>query len=134
MSKRLSGALLLALCACAPAAPASIRTYSEPVVLFVSPDSTAVEALKTRLGEDFYVVADDAMWYRSEAFTLLDSLAIPHEMVDAGPVRFRVGGKLQRYEWTDVEASWYAVLYDGSRPPVFSFGADLTADLRRLND
>src|SRR5215216_2362932 len=48
--------------------------YTSQIVLLVSPDSLEVERLLAERGEDFYVIADDAMWYRALARALLDSL------------------------------------------------------------
>ena len=130
IGRPLAWILLVSLGGCARAGAA--RAYSEPAILFLSPDSAGIEAMKARLGDDFYTVADDAMWYRAEAFSLLDSLGVEYEVMERAPLRFRVEGEPREYRWAEVGQLWFAVLYDGVREPALSFGADLRADLERF--
>lgn len=104
--------------------------YDEEVVLFVGPDSTALHELKAAMSEeDFYTVADDEMWYRSEAFTLLDSLGIAYETIERRALRFEVNGEAKVYDWQDVQSLWFVVIYDGDSEPKMSHSIDLPFDL-----
>lgn len=99
--------------------------YSDPVVLLVSPDSGEIRRLHQELGDDFYVTTDDAMWYRAEAFALLDSLRIPHAEVGRGVARFLVDGQPKLVSWAEVPQPWFAVVYDGNAVPRLSADVDL---------
>lgn len=44
--------------------------------IFKNPDSKEVEKMKEEYGEDFYVVADDNIFYTSESKTFLDSMKL----------------------------------------------------------
>ena len=100
-------------------------SYNVPIVLLVSPDSQEIERLKQQLGEDFYTVADDAMWYRASAYELLDSLQIPYAEVRRGAARFLVDGRSTQVSWQDVELTWFSVVYDGKKEPRFTADVDL---------
>jgi hypothetical protein len=99
--------------------------YSEPIVLLLSPDSAEVSRLQQELGDDFFVVADDAMWYRAEAVAWLDSLQIPHVEVGRGTARFLVDGRSRRVSWEDAAQTWFSVVYDGKAEPKISSDVDL---------
>ena len=127
--------LLAGACAEPPAATldsSRAPVYSTPIVLFVGPDSHEVRRLHQRLGDDFHVVADDAMWYRAAAYELLDSLRIPHAEAARGDARFRVRGKLRPFSWEREEGAWFLVLYDGVTQPRISSDIDLRENLRHL--
>ena len=111
---------------------AKTEVYSGKMVLFVSPDSTGLQMLEKRLGDDFYVIADDENWYRSEAFSLLDSLKIEYKFVDRCPMRFIVDGEEREYDWKNVKADWFIILYDGKREPKVSASIDLPVDIDYL--
>ena len=96
------------------------------VVVFVSPDSTGIERLKTEHGEeDFYVIADDEMYYRSIAYDLLDSLGVAYTFVERRPLRFVVDGEASEYTWSDVEANWFVVVYEADKEPRITYSVDL---------
>ncbi len=100
-----------------------------PVVLFIEPDSATLIDLRARVGdEDFYTIADDANWYRAQAWALLDSLGVPHRMVERRPLRFVVGADTVRYDWRDVEPVWFVILYDGRTAPRTMASVELDAD------
>ena len=47
---------------------------NKKTVIIISPDSTEIENMKTSLGDDFYTIADDVMFYRSQLYEVMDSL------------------------------------------------------------
>ena len=99
---------------------------STDIVVFVSPDSTGIERLKTGHGEeDFYVIADDEMYYRSIAYDLLDSLDVAYTFIERRPLRFVVDGKVVEYSWSDVEAAWFVVVYEADSEPRITYSVDL---------
>ena len=56
------------------------QTHDSKIVLFVSPDSVEIDSMKQEMGDDFYIVADDAMYYRSHAYELLDLNEIEYKL------------------------------------------------------
>lgn len=124
---------LLGVTACGPPSKSlPPADYSEPIVLFVSPDSAEIHRLQQRLGDDFYVVADDAMWYRAAAIELLDSLDIPYAEVGRGAAHFRVGGMPKRINWEDTDRAWFNIVYDGNSEPVLSADIDIAEAVAKL--
>ena len=132
-------ALATALAACQPSArpvpaPASEpEVYSAPIVLLVAPDSAEIEAMQAELGDDFYVAADDAMWYRAAAYTLLDSLRIPYAEVEKGEAIFLVEGAPRQFSWRDSDLAWFAVVYDGASEPEIVADVELGSIAGRLS-
>ena len=112
---------------------ARVATYAAPVVLFVQPDSVEVRRLREELGdEDFYVTADDAMWYQAAARELLDSLGVAHADVRRGEARFLVGGRSTPFSWRDVDRTWFLVVYDGRGQSAIAASIDLREHAGRL--
>jgi hypothetical protein len=99
--------------------------YSTRIVLFVGPDTLEARRLHQRLGDDFYVTADDAMWYRAAAYELLDSMKIPYLEVRRDSARFVVDGKPQLVTWAGVDRAWFAIVYDGTTEPTIVADVDL---------
>ncbi len=110
-----------------------VADYSKPIVLFVSPDSQEVRRLHQELGDDFYIVADDAMWYRAAAYQLLDSLRIPHAEVGRGAARFLVEGRPRLVNWERVERTWFGLVYDGRTEPRIFSDIDIHDEVMRLS-
>lgn len=137
-ARRALSACLAALAACQPSptpvpAPAEeVEAYSTPIVLLVAPDSAEIAAMHAELGDDFYIVADDAMWYRASAYTLLDSLRIPYAEVKKGEAIFLVDGARRQFSWRGSELAWFAVVYDGVSEPEIIADVDLGSIAGRL--
>ena len=47
-----------------------------PCAIFTSPSSNEIEEMKQGKEDDFYIAADDIMWYNAQAGKLIDSLKI----------------------------------------------------------
>ena len=119
-------AALLGVAGCGPPSQSvPSADYSEPIVLFVTPDSAEIHRLQQQLGDDFFVVADDAMWYRAAAIQLLDSLNIRHVDVGRGAAHFRVGGMPKLVSWEDTDRVWFNIVYDGNSEPIVSHDIDI---------
>ena len=137
-ARRALFAFVAALGACQPSstpvqAPAmEPEAYNTPIVLLVAPDSAEIAALQAELGDDFYIVADDAMWYRASAYALLDSLRIPYAEVAKGEAIFLVDGARRQFSWHDSELAWFAVVYDGVSEPEIIADVDLGSIAGRL--
>lgn len=130
MSHAVRVAAALVLSACAGPEPRSFAepdppTYSTPIVLFVSPDSLELQSLRQRLGDDFYVVADDAMWYRAGAYEALDSLGIEYAAAIGRAGRFLVQGRPTLVSWDSASPGWFTLVYDGRTEPRITYDVDL---------
>lgn len=100
------------------------------LVVFVSPDSTGLERLKEKHGEEnFYVIADDEMYYRAAAYDLLDSLGLAYSFVERRTLRFEVKGEAREYTWSHVEESWFVVIYRSGQEPRVTHSIDLSEAL-----
>ncbi|NNE48256.1 MAG: hypothetical protein HKN37_16510 [Rhodothermales bacterium] len=105
------------------------------IILFVSPDSQEVAALKQQMGEeDFYVAADDENWYRSAGFDLLDSLQVAYTSTSEKKFTFMVDGLEQDYDWSEKTPGWFVILYDGTRAPVVTFSVELPTRVSFLTE
>ena len=119
---RVVGLCALALVAsCSRAEPAAdeAAVYEERVALLMLADSADIERLRSEHAEDdFYVIADDLMWYRAEALSWLEENGIPTVDVDRSlPVRFRVRGAAHEFDYSSETLLDLVVLYDADRPP-----------------
>ena len=113
--------------------PTAAADYTEPVVLFVSPDSIEIERLRERLGDEaFYITADDANWYNATAYELLDSLQIANTDVDRGSASFLVDGEPREFSWAEVGEGWFLVVYDGTSMPVISAAVEIHDAVERI--
>lgn len=62
--------------------------FNSPTVLVVMADSIAIEELKNEVGEDdFFTIADDAMWYHSDLSMQLDTTGIEMEMTESQHIK-----------------------------------------------
>lgn len=126
--------LILGTACAGPSVPEMEADYTSPVVLFVSADEAEVERVKGELGEDFWTVADDAMWYRAEAYDLVQKRGIAHEQVGRGKATFLVGGELKEFSWAEDKRPWFVVYYDGEREPRAMFDIELAEALGGMRD
>lgn len=96
------------------------QLFDERVVVFLLADSAELATMRQEHGEeDYYVVADDMMWYRAEAWDWVEQRGIPIVWLEGRPpLRFRVAGATREFDFTDVEASDVVVLYDTDREPL----------------
>jgi len=103
------------------------------ILIFVSPDSLEVAALARRLGDDdFFVAADDAMWYRAAARELADSLGIPAVESHRGTALFRVDGAPVSFDWRGIDRTWFVIIYDGVSAPRIAADVDFADQLRAV--
>ncbi len=51
--------------------------HEKPVAIFIGPTAEEIESMKQETGEDFYVIADDAMCYQWQAMELLEKMKFP---------------------------------------------------------
>ena len=101
-----------------PPAPAPLLpdVYTTRIAIFVKADTLTTEERKGLTEEDLQTIGDDGNWYRSEAWTLLDSLGIKYTSSERKPMRFLVNGSVKEYNWNDLKHE-FIVLYDGKKEP-----------------
>jgi hypothetical protein len=76
-----------------PPNPTEITVINQTCAIFTYPDDKAIEAMKEKHGDDFYIIADDVNWYRYESGQLLDSLKVNQVTVDTRYLEFIKSGK-----------------------------------------
>ena len=94
-------------------------TFTERVVVLLTASEAALDTVRAeRSAEDFFVVADDMMFYRSGVYDLVEELGLPfRSFTGRVPLTFRVGGVMRRYDFADVTWLDVVVLYEPGREP-----------------
>lgn len=88
--------LLLLFTASCMSTKESTFILNQPTVIAVFADSVETEKFKQEVGEeDFYVIADDAMWYHSDLSMQLDTTDI--DLITTDKIEFIVKTKGQKY-------------------------------------
>ena len=97
----------------------ALHPYARRVVVFVMASAAELEALRGTVSEeDFAVIADDAMYYRANAYEFLEQHGFPVVSLEGRrPLAFRVGTATRRYDFADVRWLDFVVLYDPVREP-----------------
>jgi hypothetical protein len=72
--------------------------------------------------QDYYVMTDDLMWYRSEARAFLETQEFAEFVSrERGPLEFSINGQLRRYDFEDVQLLDIIVAYrPGAEPLVLA--------------
>jgi hypothetical protein len=87
-------------------------TINGNCALIISPDEAQIEKLKAEMGEEnFYVVADDNMWYQYEAGEYLEKKNVKVIHPDKRYLKFITGNKKEYYFDTRAIAGWTNVLF-----------------------
>lgn len=83
-------------------------------IIFISPSSNKIEAMKKSKGEDFFTMADDANFYYSNAIQFLDSLNRNYMNKNENEtLLFKDSNNtLVKIKNNDEGNAWYAILYD----------------------
>lgn len=93
--------------------PDLIITPQSNVVIFLYPNEKTIESIKDRLGDDFYIIADDANYYNSVAIEFLESKNISYVSVcDSSQIIIRKKGFQDMVIDKKTDNSWYAILYN----------------------
>jgi hypothetical protein len=98
---------------------ADTTTFTDRVVVFMEATSDQIEKARGTLSaEDFAVMADDLMFYRSSAYDWLKAQQIPVKTFSGRrSLDFFVRGTIRRLDVTDVPFLDVIVLYDAGREP-----------------
>lgn len=111
------------------AAPAS-HVFTAPVIVFATAGAEELEAVRSEMGdEDFYVMADDLMWYRAMAEDVLAGQDVPVERVEGREaLRFLVDGEARHHDFPEIPTLDLIVLYRPGAEPVAVPPIELSAD------
>jgi hypothetical protein len=61
---------------------------NQTCAIFTYPDDNAIEVMKKKYGDDFYIIADDVNWYCYESGQILDSLKVTRITVNTRYIEF----------------------------------------------
>lgn len=111
--------------AAAPAATADApagadsTVFTERVVVLLQASAAALDSLReARSPEDYYVMADDMMFYRSGVYDLVEERGLPFRSFNGRlPLQFMVDGSLRQYDFSDVTWLDVVVLYEPGQEP-----------------
>lgn len=83
------------------------------IVILVSPSEEIINKLKTEMGDDFYIMADDVNYYRSLAYDYLTSINQAYLTKQDNVAIFypQKDGKLHEIHNDDSNLHWWALLY-----------------------
>jgi hypothetical protein len=98
----------------------------------ISPSERQIDSLKKISEEDFYVVADDQMYYSSKLIAYLDSMRIKitHRLT-TDRICFKIqGGHYAPFAISDL--MWETLVYDGVNVPKTIDVIDYNADIDRI--
>lgn len=116
----------MAPAAAAPPAPLDstgveegLPPFGERIVLFVEATMDDLDAARERLGDDdYYVTADDMMYYRATAYEFLENNSLPVRTVRGKqPLRFIVNGQATPFDFSGITTLDVIILYDANREP-----------------
>lgn len=105
-------------------------------VIFISPTAKEINEMKKRFGEDdFYTVADDINYYRSQAYEFLESRTMKSYQTDKRFIRFTMkDGDTVYVDTEKIESKWTIILCDGYDKPYSSDIIDLHLNFEELDE
>jgi hypothetical protein len=97
----------------------SATAISQPTVIFVEATEAEIEAARKGVPEeDFAVIADDMMFYRSTAIEQLEAWRIPFSrLTGRRPMQFMVNGAPGRIDFKDVATLDFIIVYRPNEKP-----------------
>lgn len=117
--------------------PGSSQTFDAHLTaaVFISPTTDEIDSLKKKYGEDdFYIIADDNVYYNSEAMQYLRSKNIDFQSTRKRFIKFTGQNKKDVYLDTDKHKSiWSLILFNGKDEPVVISPVDIEYEWKKLN-
>ena len=104
---------------------------AKPCVVFYQPDSLRIQKMKqAHQGDDFYIIADDAMWYKTQARDYLTQEGM--KFIDANKkfISFQMEKGSKTIYTDSLEAAWGLIMFDGIRPPLTTSLVDVHIDFK----
>ncbi len=104
--------------------------------MFLEASAEEIDRARANLtNEDFEVMADDLMFYRSSAYEYLQQRNLPiKSFTGRRPLEFVVQGAVRRYDLAEIPWLDVIVLYDPNREPRVIAPAELEAVLEYFAD
>ena len=107
-----------------PSAETSSATpFTKPTVIYVEATEAEIEGARKGVSEeDFAVIADDLMFYRSSAVEWLEAWHIPFtRLTGRRPIQFTVNGVPESIDFKDITTLDFIVVYrPNEKPRVFA--------------
>ena len=86
--------------------------FDKDIVILVTPSENTINKLKTNMGDDFYVIADDANYYFFLVYNYLKSINKPYLIKnDEAIFYFQKNGVLHKIQNNNSHLHWWALLY-----------------------
>jgi hypothetical protein len=110
---------------------ARLQEINESVVLLIYPTDEQIEGMKKAEGEDnFYTIADDAMYYHGSAIGLIDSLGVKIVTAERPFIKFRGDNQSWILHIRDEkDPPWNMIFFNASRKPEVVSTPDVNVDL-----
>jgi hypothetical protein len=92
---------------------------SEKCGIFYSPNDTMINEMKDKSEEDFFIIADDNMYYLSEARTYIESAGLNTINTDQRIIHFKKSdGQTIVMDLDVLDYYWGLILFDPDKDPV----------------
>lgn len=103
---------------------------AETTAILFHPDSLLIEELKREKGlEDFYFIAEDAMWYVAQSREFLEERGIKIVDTEMKFVKFKFdNGRTTTLQTDSLEPIWGLILFNGEKQPMVTYPVDVSYD------
>ncbi len=98
--------------------------HEKPVAVFIEPSENKIELMKKEDGDGFYTIADDAMYYQSQAIEYLGKMRFPYCFTENEKHEFIIEKK-KRYVVSEKCEGWCLILWNGKDEPVRTYTVDI---------
>ena len=96
----------------------ALLTIDEESVVIFRPNSAEIDSLKEVKGEDFYTIADDANFYSSQAYELLERRHVKEVVTKERFIQFKKSnGQTIVLDKNRLQSSWGAILFQPNKDP-----------------
>jgi len=98
--------------------------YNSKIAIFISPTDSDIERQKKSLGDDFYVVADDQLYYQWNAEETFKENNFPHCFTKLKKHKFKMIDGTKKVIDSKC-AGWCLVLWNGKDEPIKTGAVEL---------
>ena len=121
---------LIVLACCPPQARAKDDTvcpavHETAIAIFIEPTDEEIALMKKENGEDFYTIADDALYYQSQAAELLQKIKFPFCSTTNESHEFIAKDNNKKYSVSKKCRGWCLILWNGHGEPIWTNAVDL---------
>jgi hypothetical protein len=98
--------------------------FEKPIAVFIEPTDQKIEAMKKENGEDFYTIADDALYYESQATEFLEKMGFPYCFTERESHEFKIDNN-KKFSVNEKCDGWCLILWNGKDKPESANTVDL---------